>query len=292
VPGWRRSGSGSTVRDAYASISSTGLDNDHKTVVLTTDADAHPEYAKSKRSQTFHERSSNTVIDTTDVFVRRLAEIGLLPRNPTVFVGKRIRNATAQSYLRHRFIPHNRINELVTEDAVQFELTKANLSMTKISRVMKPRVSADECTSYRKILAILHLMRRSSKIRLFVKERVCDSHLPLMEASCPAGPGKCYELRSGRVPGSSIRFKKRADAKEFLERQWSVLAPFFQGSDGTYIPHNDFESEVILPFLSYEETAKEGGYGKVFKVKIHPDHHSLKREKVRYMRFQSYILTC
>jgi hypothetical protein len=282
-PGLRHNGSDSTVRDAFGNHI---IENDKNTIVLTKDGDAYLDNPKPRKSQTFNGRSKSIGVEPPNIFVRRLAEIGLLPHDSTVFVGKQIRNATERSYLRRMFIPDCRTFELVTEDAVQFELTKANLSMTKISRLMKSRVSADECTSYRKVLAILHLMKRPSKIRLFVKHRVCDSHLPLMEAPYPTGPRRYYELRSRREPGSSVRFKKGAYANEFLERQWSVLVPFFQGSDGNHVPHDDFESDTILPFLHYEEKRK-GGSGEVFKVEIHPAHHSLKREKVSCMRFPS-----
>ena len=149
-------------------------------------------------------------------------------------------------------------------------------------------IVAEECASYRKILAILHLMKRPSKIRLFVKSGVCDSDLPLADASVSTGPSVFYGLRSEKS-GSLVRFKKRADAKEFLERQWSVLVPFFHCSDGTHVPHHDFESEVILPFLSHEETAKEGGSGKVYKIEIHPDHHSFKKQKVSSMRSSKIV---
>jgi hypothetical protein len=130
-------------------------------------------------------------------------------------------------------------------------------------------------------------MRRPSKIRLFVNDGVCNSDLPLQEAPCPTASRSFCELRNPQS-GSSVRFKKRADAKEFLERQWSVLVPFFHGSDGTHIPHRDFGPEDILPFLSHEEAAKEGGSGKVFKVEIHPDHHSFQKVRLSCTRSIPY----
>jgi hypothetical protein len=292
VHGLRRSGSGSTIRDTYDDYAVAGPANDDKTIISTIDQATYHAIAKPRRSQTFHERSNGHAFDTPKIFVRRLAEIGLLPyEDETVLVGKRIRNTMAQSYLRHKFVPITRIDQFVTEDAVQFELSKANRSMTKISRIRKSPIVAKECASYRKILAILHLMKRPSKIRLFVKYRVCDSDLPLIDAACPTGPRSFYELKSQKS-GSSVRFKKHADAIEFLERQWSVLVPFFHGSDGSHIPHNNFGSDVILPFISLEETTKEGGSGRVIKVEIHPDHHSLKKEKVGWtrpkLRFSQY----
>jgi hypothetical protein len=275
---------GSNVRGAYDDYAVTGLAHDDKTIISTTDQAAHHEVTQPGRSQTFHERSNGAAVDTPSIFMRRLAEIGLLQHeDQAVLVGKQVRNATTRSYLRHAFLTDSRIDELVTDDAVQFELSKANRSMTKIVRIRKPPIVAEECASYRKILAILYLMKRPSKIRLFVKHGVCDSDLPLREGSCPIGPRSFYELRSQKS-GSTVRFKKPVHAIEFLERQWSVLVPFFHGSDGTHIPHNDFGSDVILPFISQEETATEGGSGKVFKVEIHPDQHSLRKEKVSYTR--------
>jgi hypothetical protein len=135
-----------------------------------------------------------------------------------VFVRKRIRNATVRAHLGHTFIPNKQVEKLVTNDAVQFELSKANRSMTKISRLMKPPIVTEECTSYRNILAILHLMKRPSKIRLFVKYGVCDSDLPLEGVPCSTGPRSFCELKNPKS-GSSVRVNKRADANELLDRQ-------------------------------------------------------------------------
>ena len=66
----------------------------------------------------------------------------------------------------------------------------------------------------------------------------------------------------------------------FEQRQWTVLAPFFARSNGKDNSHLELEPEEILPFTSWTVAADPGGFGQVYRVDIHPDHHAFNTTKV------------
>ncbi|CAN9095128.1 unnamed protein product [Alternaria alternata] len=192
---------------------------------------------------------------------------------------RKLQQASQTSYRQQKFIPESQIRDIVQDEVIQAELSKSNKSVGKPSRMLKAPVVSKNYESYRKILAILYLMKRPSKIRLFVKAGLCDDQLPFKKAQHLGRFDRSATLTSRNTPGSAnIKFTRPEDADEFLDRQWSVLAPVFSGSDGI-VPHDDFECESILPFLPETTIAKEGGSSKVFKAKIHPDHHNLCQPK-------------
>ncbi|KAH8640825.1 hypothetical protein IG631_03766 [Alternaria alternata] len=192
---------------------------------------------------------------------------------------RKLQQASQTSYRQQKFIPESQIRDIVRDEVIQAELSKSNKSIGKPSRMLKAPVVSKNYESYRKILAILYLMKRPSKIRLFVKAGLCDDQLPFKKAQHLGRFDRSATLTSRNTPGSAnIKFTRPEDADEFLDRQWSVLAPVFTGSDGI-VPHDDFECESILPFLPETTIAKEGGSSKVFKAKIHPDHHNLCQPK-------------
>ncbi|CAN9267879.1 unnamed protein product [Alternaria alternata] len=192
---------------------------------------------------------------------------------------RKLQQASQTSYRQQKFIPESQIRDIVRDEVIQAELSKSNKSIGKPSRMLKAPVVSNNYESYRRILAILYLMKRPSKIRLFVKAGLCDDQLPFKKAQHLGRFDRSATLTSRNTPGSpNIKFTRPEDADEFLNRQWSVLAPVFFGSDGI-VPHDDFECESILPFLPETTIAKEGGSSKVFKAKIHPDHHNLSQPK-------------
>jgi hypothetical protein len=193
---------------------------------------------------------------------------------------RNLQQASETSYDLHKFIPDSRVRDIIRDKDIQTELSKSNKSMRKPTRMLKTPVVPENYASYRKILAILYLMKRPSKIRLFVRSRLCDDHLPLKKTLDPSGVDHVATLTSRRMLESPcIKFKRKDDAEEFLERQWSVLAPVFDRPAGI-VSHKDLEPEVVLPFLSETTIAKVGGSSKVFKAKIHPDHHHLDLSEV------------
>jgi hypothetical protein len=52
------------------------------------------------------------------------------------------------------------------------------------------------------------------------------------------------------------------------DNQWSALAPVFS----TKMEHDDFKSNIILPFTKMKRQTTRGGFGYVHRASLHPDH--------------------
>jgi hypothetical protein len=64
-----------------------------------------------------------------------------------------------------------------------------------------------------------------------------------------------------------VILKSKAIAEEFYEFQWQFLAPVFSELK----VHRLLHEETILPFLA-EEYLGQGGFGKVYRTRIHESH--------------------
>ena len=225
-----------------------------------------------KRSQTLDVRKHavNPVL-----FVRRWAQIRLPNDTPTAQIPKELKAARHRSHLRKYFIPEPEIKRIVSRKAVEQNLSKSNYS--RLGRMGKEPISIKDDAPYVKILTVLYLMKQPTKIRLFVKSGVCDRDLPLDRIQRPDGS---YALRSRyNSQACVVSFKRRDYTEDFLDHQWSVLAPTFMRTDDV-VPHVHLEPEVILPFLSCIEVSKQGGSSRVFKTVIQSDHDLLDKTKV------------
>lgn len=141
--------------------------------------------------------------------------------------------------------------------------------------------------SFRKIMAILVLIGKPSKIRRFLKEDIYDADLPLYKQQVPNSTLR-WELRSAKGDPNSAKmircFKgwKHHALSEFERQQWTVLTAFFapggmselgRGRHPRVIHHWVLGESVVLPFTHQEDCGSPGGCGQVMKVTIHPDHH-------------------
>jgi hypothetical protein len=135
--------------------------------------------------------------------------------------------------------------------------------------------------NFQKIFAILVLIRCPEKIWAFVKEEVHDGSLPL-GSNCTDGiNGTSVLLVRLEEPQTSLKcLTARSYVRDFLSRQWSVLAPSFTPSEITPVPRLSIAEREILPFLCWENTSRRGGSSEVYKVIIHPDHHRFDKNEV------------
>jgi hypothetical protein len=170
------------------------------------------------------------------------------------------------------------------------------------------RSPGGERLEYRRIFAILVLIRMSHKISRFVKVNISDTWLPL-EAHMVSNQIKFFR----RVPGMSNTgkaapsrhdrseknfYSRKANSGEgkpvlkplkcfrgwngeqrglFENKQWVVLAPTFDRGgfeDSEPVRHQSFRPENILPFTSRVALRSENGaFGQVYQVEIHSEHH-------------------
>jgi hypothetical protein len=206
----------------------------------------------------------------------------------TTQITKNLNQAVVRSHLKQDFLPDSQIEKLVTAHEVEAELNKANYSIVKLSRISKPPVRAENSEKYKKILTILYFMKQPSKIRRFVKYGVDDSHLPFDSTRSGAVFGV---RRRGDPKATFIKFNKRVDAEEFVDRQWGVLSPVFMATNGTEVPHCNLEADVILPFRVKTSLAREGASGQVFKVQINHENHALNTAGVSSsLSWHSYVV--
>lgn len=137
-----------------------------------------------------------------------------------------------------------------------------------------------EGKSYRKIFTILALIEKADTIPEFLREGVHDGDLPLMKLEKDGKPGifklgrKSQEGKAA-YPLRCFKTFSRINFLNFEDYQWAVLAPIFDRPHKNDVNYYDLDDPVILPFMEEEEVS-EGGFGRISRVKIHPDHHNFK----------------
>ena len=216
---------------------------------------------------------------------------------------------------KHRFVPLGQLQRLVSTDAVEHQLEKLERSLLKrMKNLMRPAPTRDELQAearricgkgdqssldfynkrnsevnpplqlpsekrYQKIMAILLLINRPSKIRLFVEEGVCDADLPLAWVQTAGHPDESWALRRRKHRDSHLQCFKhwtQTQLDEFERTQWAVHVPFFARrlDDPRKVQHYELPDKVIIPCISDSEYHAQGGSGKVCKYEIHPEHHN------------------
>jgi len=205
------------------------------------------------------------------------------------------------------FFPRALLSTLVTEDCVVQELTKCLNDAHSQSRIKEyaeeickevPRLRDEDdnrppkIKSFKKIFTILVLIEKTSSISKFLEEDVNDLDLPLVKCE-KRGNGSRFDLRRSRMkdkPLECFHNWSQFQIIAFEDWQWTTVSPFFHKGSHKDVPHFPLQDPVMLPFttdsrrdkeidLRYE---REGGYGHVFRVEIHPDHHNFNLHKVRH----------
>jgi hypothetical protein len=197
------------------------------------------------------------------------------------------------------FFPRNVLSTIITEQCVREELLKhldADIHNKKVIAEYAKKICEKiefedneirKIKCFRKIFVILVLIEKTPGIIKFLEKDVNDSDLPLVMVERPHEKG-AYDLRLSRNPTKRLKcFSKKwtlLHIKNFEEYQWMTLAPFFARGGHKDVRHYPLQDKVILPFISdsrRDQTSAnsstlefEGGFGRVFKVDIHPDHHN------------------
>lgn len=211
-------------------------------------------------------------------------------------------SAKATSRPHDEFIPNDQMESLVNQETVAFELERC-LSATHTRHTINEYVhlvcygpsegrTSGKIISYRKIFIVLVLIEMLPAIGKFLKEGVSDVDLPLRAVERDDDLGT-YGLRR-RTPTSpdlnleSCEEWSQSRIRDFEKRQWMILAPFFTKGERKKVQHYPLDDRVILPFPvnkhelkhRHEKEQFEGGFGRVFKVDIHPNHHNFDNHKV------------
>jgi hypothetical protein len=208
------------------------------------------------------------------------------------------------------FFPRKVLSTIITEKCVREELVK-HLDDTHNKKVIGEYAQKiceetefaendiKKIKSFRKIFVILVLIGMTPAIIKFLEKNVNDSDLPLLKVERPDDKGS-YDLRLSRNPMKKLRcFSKnwtQLNIRNFEDLQWRTLSPFFGKGGHKNVKHYPLQDQVILPFVSasrMDETGTcrtlelHGGFGRVFKVDIHPDHHNF--ESLTTVSWHAYV---
>ncbi|RYP88567.1 hypothetical protein DL769_000263 [Monosporascus sp. CRB-8-3] len=188
------------------------------------------------------------------------------------------------------FIPFDALDRIITPERVKQELRKragvaegeldkytaevwgASTKKSKVRRVV----------TRRKIFAILVLLGKTAAILDFVESGLHDSILPLeLIDSEPGKPRLAMKTANGQE--THLKFCLSWDTfyhDSFFRYQWWFNAPWFQlrTEPQQKLKHYELEEHVVLPEIDTkrsQDSARQGGFGDVYKVVFHPAHHNM-----------------
>ena len=175
------------------------------------------------------------------------------------FLGVLIVNEFEKStFDRHDFLPHDRIDKLITRPSVAHAL---NIDLTRNLASGDERLLNFILQSAKRVFAIILTCHfRGTDLRrvmtMFRRNHFEDNALPvtndvLAELDC-----------FNKKPWSAM------ERRLFFREQWAFLAPVFS-SDNFKM---DLEPDHILPFILVDQDTKSGSFNQGFHATIHPSH--------------------
>ncbi|KAH8647682.1 hypothetical protein BX600DRAFT_518110 [Xylariales sp. PMI_506] len=262
------------------------------------------------------------ITDRGDQAYANLEALGRAPPSPTtnrdtddeeISLEDRIFASAKPAYQsKSKFIPNGQMSALVNEETIRHELVRC-LSKTLPTKTIeeytrkvcrKPDRSEDDngegeksskIITYRKVFIILVIIEMQECIGKFLDEGVSDADLPLAPVERRNG-SNLLTLRRKSAPGEPLGcFNGWSQSKihSFSDRQWMTLAPFFTKGERKNVCHYPLDDEVSLPFtlespkqsLPPKTEIFRGGFSRVYKVNIHPDHHNFNETKTPSLEF-------
>jgi hypothetical protein len=153
-----------------------------------------------------------------------------------------------------RFLPRRALEE-ASQRQIVFRVIKEDSTLYGVITSVKEKeeFAEDVFKNARKLfLACIYCNLPMRCLWMFWKSSITDGKLPLSEKECPED-------------------YKREYNSAFLSSQHFFLAPSFEPGKS-----RNFTYDEIIP-LSYSESKRcgKGGFGSVYPVTIHPDHHTL-----------------
>lgn len=205
------------------------------------------------------------------------------------------------------FLPKGELYRLINTETVAQVLKKdlSRIHTHERIRLLAQRVCSEtrvlhrgkeKIKTFRKIFALLVIAEYTSSISLFLDEDVSDLDLPLISTKTSKGKkGFCRRDTSGKPINTPLECFQHDDwssikVRNFEQFQWDFLAPFFARDDDGDVKHYVLDNQHILPFIPPHNTEDEdadrtGGFGKVFMVRIHGDHHNFRDERLSHRGF-------
>ncbi|KAK0701192.1 kinase-like domain-containing protein, partial [Apiosordaria backusii] len=203
-------------------------------------------------------------------------------------------------YTQGQFLPIGQLLSLFSREAVEEELTIYRdqretahenemlyraIETEPSNESVAPDVHFHTMRGYRKIFAVLVLIQLPGRIQRFVNEGVSDADLPFVKVKTnELGLRRTwsFKLRRKNSRGTTLRCFQRWTIRElemFESRQWLFLAPYFSRdpTEPRKVLQYILPESAVLPFTSHSRVSGTRTHcSQLFKVGIHPDHHSLK----------------
>ena len=167
------------------------------------------------------------------------------------------------------FIPINALQDLVVIDTVISNIKTGD------AQVCEDRLSEHAhkvCQHAPKLFAALAYVKKGPSICSLLDEGITDDDLPLVRKKNDGGAFTL--LRQSGIAIQSFEEWGPEDRENFDRVQRWMTAPIFKP-----LQHYELDGKTILPFVSFEgmedteKKSKQGGYGEVYPVQLHPAHH-------------------
>jgi hypothetical protein len=185
------------------------------------------------------------------------------------------------------FYPRGELEALITAEEVARVIKQGRRFLEEASKVLTDheiheyasRVCRDTLpdgtyVSYKRAFAILLLIRRGWDIVLFVDHCIYDAVLPLKAVKVGVNELRMRHESDSETDLPCLRHWDALAHEEFEERQRSMLAPFLAKGDPGCAWFYQLSDKDVLPWTSKQYCVREGAFGTISRVKIHPSHHN------------------
>ncbi len=196
------------------------------------------------------------------------------------------------------YLPNDSFHSIMNREAIQqiIPCIARGLAVGEANKLAQAICGLDEkdekpTKSFRKILAILILVRKANHIHQFVNADIPDAKLPLSRLGNSRPFQLCLTGHEEAIP--LFETWDPRDVELFETTQWETSAPFFREElqGGGRVPSYKL-TQHPLPFHIIQEGDSSdpsapvqpiyGSSGHVWKVKIARSHHNLPSYRVRY----------
>jgi hypothetical protein len=272
-------------RDAFYNHANNGSENSFASIKTITDLgferQTQAKLTVDQSSEVLHPKNVRSESNTNSLHSNDETQ-GLNAQEQTE---RRLRGAYCKSTASDKdadFIPISKIESILTQETVE-DILKQEFPELQ-SAESKPeldKLTQDIFPSRRRLFALLVLNWSARCIKCFVKCGVDDMDFPFSQAPNSSESAKVH-------PRSDVEYERPVDCfskwkpsevEWFLRLQHAVAPPFFDlGPDSLYL--YILPKDSVLPFIESERTG-EGGHANVWKVLIHPAHHTFPTQPVR-----------
>lgn len=184
-------------------------------------------------------------------------------------IQKTYKKSTFPSGRDARISPSGGLNSVITQLCVEEVLTSPGPMSGPPQKELVDFILR-KATKLFAILLVIDLggERLRTTITSISRDGICDQDLPIDRET---------------LKSTSFKILRRVEWENFSNYQWFFLAPVFSPING--IKRIEFHEKTLFPFELCGQMPPRGGFGMVWKAKVHPPH--LENQQVRIVAFMS-----